>query len=130
MKKSWVRGIRAATLLLLSGCAKTAFNEADLGRTVDVDQGSEFSISLPRVPSGDRKPPEIRGALVRFLDRRAEPGVDQESFRFIAEGAGDAEIRIAGTDPTVLEFVILVRVLRATRSAPSPGGPGPRPPGY
>ncbi|HVR82957.1 MAG TPA: hypothetical protein VMU54_01515 [Planctomycetota bacterium] len=130
MKKSWAHGMGAATLLLLWGCARTAFNEADLGRTVEVEQGSEFSISLPRVPSGDRKPPEIRGALIRFLDKRAEPGVDQESFRFLAEGAGDAEIRIAGSDSTVLEFVILVRVLRATRSGPAPAGPGPRPPGY
>jgi hypothetical protein len=117
-------------LLLLSGCAKTVFHEADLGRTVEVDQGSEFSIALPRVPSGDRKPPEIRGALIRFLDKRAETGADQESFRFLAEGAGDAEIRIAGSDPTVLEFVILVRVLRAGKPPSAPSGPKDRPPGY
>lgn len=130
MEKFWVRGIRGAGLLLLWGCARAAFTEADLGRTVEVEQGTEFTISLPRVPSGDRKAPEVRGALIRLLDRRPEEGVDLENFHFVAEGSGDGEIRIAGSDQTVPEFVILVRVHRAARPAAAPGAPGSRPPGY
>jgi hypothetical protein len=127
--KSGLHGVAGAVLLLLCGCARTAFNEGDLGATVEVDQGSEFSISLQRVQTGDRKAPEIRGALVRLQERPKDPGAGQESFHFTAEGVGDAEIRIAGKDQTIPEFVIQVRVRRVASYGSTPRAYGARTPG-
>ncbi|HLY73534.1 MAG TPA: hypothetical protein VKU80_05400 [Planctomycetota bacterium] len=122
---AWFRRVLGAALLLVSGCARPSFTESDLGRTVEVEQGSDFSITLPRSAAGDRQAPEIRGALIRLLDRRTDAGAAQEIFHFMADGAGDAEIRIDGQDQTVPQFVIQVRVLRPSRpsSTPSSGKP-------
>jgi hypothetical protein len=127
---AWLHRALGATFLLLCGCARPSFNEGDIGTTVEVDQGSDFFITLPRPHSGDRQAPEIRGALIRLLERRVDPGVNQELFHFMADGAGDAEIRIDGKDQTVPEFVIQVRVLRATKAGPTPSSSGKPPGGY
>jgi hypothetical protein len=123
--KTSLHGLAGAMVLLLCGCGNPTYTENDLGSTVTLDQGSEFTITLARVPSGERKAPEIRGALIRLLDRRAD--ADQERFHFMAEGVGEADVRIAGKDQTIPEFVILVRVLRAARigsTAPPHHPPG------
>jgi len=127
MMKALLHAVAGAALLLLFGCGNPTFTENDLGSTVTLDQESEFTIALPRVPSGERKTPEVRGALIRLLDRRAD--ANQEYFHFLAEGVGEADVRIAGKDQTVPEFVILVRVVRVARPGTSSAGPT-HPPGY
>lgn len=130
MMKAWLQGAVGAALLLLCGCQRTSFTEGDLGSTVTLDQGSDFTVSLPRAQSGDRKAPDIRGALIRLLDRRVDAGSNQEVFHFMAEGVGDAEIRIAGKDQTIPEFVMLVQVMRIAKPGSSPYSAESRPPGY
>src|SRR5579864_2979720 len=95
------RGAIGAALILLSGCGSLVFTENDQGKTVEVDQGSEFTITLPPLGTGARKAPDIKGALVRLTDRRVDTAAGLEIFRFAAEGAGDADIRIAPPDPSV-----------------------------
>jgi hypothetical protein len=109
----------AALLFALTGCASSDFTEEDSGKTVEVDQGSGFTVALPR-GSGPRPAPEIKGALIRPLQRRVDPASNQEIFPFRAEGSGDAIIRIAPVDPAGAEFVIQVHVLPTGRPAAAP----------
>ncbi|HLY12489.1 MAG TPA: hypothetical protein VKW04_24510 [Planctomycetota bacterium] len=115
-------------LLLLAGCAATDFTEDDLGRTVEIGQGSGFFIRLARLPSGPRQAPEVRGALIRPLEKRVDVASNLEVFQFVAEGAGDAIIRIAPPDATTPEFIIQVHVLPSGKSTTAPFSSG-KPPG-
>jgi hypothetical protein len=45
MMKAWLQGAVGAALLLLCGCQRTSFTEGDLGSTVTLDQGSDFTVS-------------------------------------------------------------------------------------
>jgi hypothetical protein len=122
------QGLLWAGLLLLAGCAETDFSEDDSGRTIEVNQGSGFFVRLARVPAGLRPAPEIKGALIRPLEKKLDPQTNQEVYQFVAEGAGDAVIRIPPPDASMPEFVIQVHVLPSGKqtSSMSPSG---KPPG-
>ncbi len=116
-------------LLFLAGCADPNFTEDDSGRIVELSQGSGFFVRLPQLPSGPRQAPDIKGALVRPLGKKIDAAANQEVFQFVAEGVGDAVIRIAPAEPSAPEFVIQVHVLPGSRPpATAPGAPN-KPPG-
>jgi len=115
-------------LLTLAGCAETDFTEDDSGRIVELSQGSGFFVRLPRLPSGPRQAPDIKGALIRPLEKKIDAAANQEVFQFVAEGVGDAVIRIAPAEPSAPEFVIQIHVLPGSKPGAGPGGPS-KPPG-
>jgi hypothetical protein len=123
------RRVLLPLLLALSGCADADFTENDSGKTVEVNQGSGFTVALPRMTAGPRPAPEVKGALIRPLERRVDASTNQEIFPFLAEGVGDAVIRIPPTDPAAADFVIQVHVLPSAKSAPGSPSGGPKPPG-
>jgi hypothetical protein len=115
-------------LLMLAGCAETDFTEDDSGRIVELSQGSGFFVRLPRLASGPRQAPDIKGALIRPLEKKIDTVTNQEVFQFVAEGVGDAVIRIAPAEPSTPEFVIQIHVLPGSKPSTGAGGPS-KPPG-
>jgi hypothetical protein len=128
--KAHAKGAGLAILLSLCGCADADYTESDSGKTIEVDQGAGFTVALPRMPT-PRPAPDIKGALVRPLQRRVDTSTNQEIFPFVCEGVGDAIIRIPSTDPSAAEFVIQVHVLPIHKpGAAGTSGPGNAAPHY
>ncbi|MBV8881406.1 MAG: hypothetical protein JO332_15680 [Planctomycetaceae bacterium] len=81
-----------------------------------VSRGATFDISLPVVPDAAPREPSVEGAFIRFVGRRSESR--REIYRFVAEGAGEADIRIrpSGASPGALsEYVLRVKVEQGPR---------------
>jgi hypothetical protein len=115
-RKSFRNFASGLLLLTAAGCAETVYSDADEGTTRDLRQGSSFGVSLPAgmAPAGGA--PKIEGALVRYLGRQVEEGKGREIFRFSADGAGEALIRIPSNDPAPQSppaFVIRLRITPA-----------------
>lgn len=92
--------------------------EEDEGQTKDLVLGASFSISLPAIGGTPRPAPRIEGAYIRLRDQRVNPSTGYEVFEFIAEGAGEAVIRIltgcSADEPAGLEYVLRVRIRSAS----------------
>ena len=81
-------------------------------RTVTVPAGTEFSVTLQTIGSGEySSPPTVSSSSVQFRDvaqtEFAVPAGPTQRFRFFATGVGDAIIRFTHTDsnPTVEDTV-------------------------
>jgi hypothetical protein len=107
-------GLAALGLVILAGCARAAFTEADEGEIRELSRGAEFSLSLPLVDSNPWPDPVIQGAFIRVLDRSIDPKKGRQVITFKVEGAGDADLRIPGfrssPDSTEREFVLYLRI--------------------
>lgn len=127
-RRAAATGAFLAALVVLAGCADPVFTEADEGQDREVARGSSFSISIPGSAVARRPDPQISGAFIRLSDRRLEGDPPREIFRFVAEGQGESDIRIAppaGPEgASQLEYVIRVRI----RPAAGPGAPSPETP--
>lgn len=121
-------GVLWAGLGLLAGCSETDYSEDDSGRTIEVAQGAGFYVRLTRVPAGPRPAADIKGALIRPLEKKIDPQTNQEVYQFVAEGVGDAVIRIGPPEASMPEFVIQVHVLPSGKPS-SPGTSPGKPPG-
>lgn len=82
-----------------------------MGRTREVELGSEFTISLPAGHGWET--PKLKGTAVGYLYQRHEESNDVDLFRFHAEHEGEVSIvvparPITGSDQ---DFFMLVRVL-------------------
>ena len=119
------------SLLLVGGCAADRFTEADEGQTKVVDRGATFTISLPSDPAAAPGEPLVEGALIRLVSHRSDPEAHREIYQFVAEGLGEADIRIraSGTSPgTLPEYVLRVRVGQGPKEPSSrPLEQAPRP---
>jgi hypothetical protein len=116
-------------LLAATGCAETLYSDADEGATRELRQGSSFAVSLPAGASPTEASPKIEGALVRYLGHSLLEDKTREIFRFRAEGAGEALIRIPAAG-SPLGFVIRLQITPASTphhdapsQYPSPGKP-------
>ena len=99
--------------LTLGGCAADHFTEADEGQTKVVARGATFSISLASDPAAPPGEALVEGALIRLVGHRSDPEARREIYQFVAEGLGEADIRIRplGSSPsTPPDYVLRVRV--------------------
>ena len=104
--------------LALGGCAADRFTEADEGQTKVVARGAAFSISLASDPAATPGEPLVEGALIRLVSHRSDPEARREIYQFVAEGLGEADIRIRplGSSPSAPpEYVLRVRVEQSPR---------------
>jgi hypothetical protein len=123
-----LRVVAAGLLLLAAGCAETLYSDADEGTTRELRQGSSFGVSLPTGASPADRAPKIEGALVRYLGRRVDEAQGREIFRFSADGAGEALIRIPSTDPAPqIPPAFVIRLLITPAAARHPDGLMPSP---
>ena len=116
-------------LLALAGCAEVVYSDADEGATRELRQGSSFGVSLPSGQYSADGTPKIEGALVRYLGHTREED-KRDLYRFRADGAGEALIRIPSEGASLEPFVIRVRITPASAhkaegpmQSPSPGKP-------
>jgi len=108
--------------LILGGCAADRFTDADEGQTKVVALGATFSISLASNPAASAGEPVVEGAMIRLVDHRSDPEAHREIYQFVAEGLGEADIRIrpSGSPPgTLPEYVLRVRVEPGQKERPS-----------
>lgn len=108
--------------LILGGCAADRFTEADEGQTKVVARGATFFISLASNPAAAPREPQVEGALMRLVGHRPDPDTHREIYQFVAEGVGEADIRIrpSGSPPsTVPDYVIRVRVEQGSKEPSS-----------
>jgi hypothetical protein len=124
-------GLGVALLALLVGCADPMFTESDDGEIREVQQGSDFYISLPAW-KGDqalRPAPTVQGAFINLTERHLESDEGREVFKFNAVGAGDAEIHItvapAEDGSPQKDFLIRVRIKGAPGRSRSSGAAPP-----
>jgi hypothetical protein len=108
--------------LVLGGCAADRFTEADEGQTKVVARGASFSISLASEPAASPREPSVEGALIRLVGRHSDPETRRDIYQFVAEGLGEADIRIrpSGSPPGALpDYVLRVRVEQGAREPAS-----------
>jgi hypothetical protein len=117
-------------LVALAGCSEVVYSDADEGATRELRQGSSFGVSLPKGQYSADGTPKIEGALVRYLGHSREEDTSRDLYRFRADGAGEALIRIPSEGASLEPFVIRVRITPASAhhaegptQAPSPGKP-------
>jgi hypothetical protein len=104
--------------LLLGGCAADRFTEADEGQTKVVARGATFSISLASNPAAAPRETLVEGALIRLVSHRSDLEAHRDIYQFVAEGLGEADIRIrpSGSPPgTVPDYVLRVRVEQGSK---------------
>src|SRR6185295_19894924 len=95
MRALGLRGVFCAPVTLtavLCGCAAPVYTEGDLGETREVEIGSVFTISLPVFHEWST--PQLKGTIVKFIDRRREGDAGRDLSRFRAEVEGEVGILI------------------------------------
>jgi hypothetical protein len=120
----WWRVIPVLPLLLaLAACAETIYSDADEGTTRELGQGSSFGVSLPVGASPAERSPKIEGALVRYLGRSLQEDKSREIYRFRADGAGEALIRIPSDGPPSEPPAFVIRLRITPAGTHHPVGP-------
>ncbi len=117
MKRFW--GIMMIAVAFLAACGGD--NPAGLSfvgstsRTVTVPVGSEFSVTLQTIGSGEySSPPAVSSSSVQFRDVAQTdltvPAGPTQRFRFVAMNAGDAIVKFTHTDSNrTVEDTVQVR---------------------
>ena len=103
------RRLLAIAALLLAGCAgagTASYSEADNKKSIEVDQGNTFTVSLP--DPATTMAPVYSPTVLALLGEKKDDAAHRRIFEFQAKMMGETEIRI------VPNFSLKVRVVSSS----------------